>query len=512
MSSIFSAARRTRALAILGPLIFIALTLSFFYHPQQIPSKASLLQAVGLDHQSVEQEEPPAPLLRKDQRPLGAHANSTRKLWQGTGNANGTKFVFQTEVEDVDRDAEDDEEGEEGAAAEEDDGYDFNVTTVVDRGDYRELFSLTTRDRKFIPIHMDGLKNWNPNVIPHPTKADEWMVVAAAPGEGSVGAELFCSAGFLNDVLVCAHEPRPVSLAKSIVGKCEGEHAFFNARQGPRDARLFHGIDTPYLIYGTQSTYTCLGSWLQDARPLLEPFHIEQAIGNKLFRDAKEIMRPEPWSPVERNFFLFWDIKGKVYAHHEIYPKRVFAALDYDGSVSEDLAPKAARSDKFCMAQYMPVPLTKDSTMQQATNSLWITLCKRADPGCSANENNTFIMHIFQFKTDHMVRGFYDYTTYEPYVMLMKRTAPFAIHAIGQKPLWIAGRDPVKSIASKEKEKKRDGHEMLYVTSMSWKFHGQKHHGYIDDPILIGFGIDDARSAIIDIKAEDLIVDLAFCD
>ena len=46
---------------------------------------------------------------------------------------------------------------------------------------------------------------------------------------------------------------------------------------------------------------------------------------------------------------------------------------------------------------------------------------------------------------------------------------------------------------------------------MSWKAHGQRYHGYIDDTVLLAFGIEDSMAAVIDIKAEDLVQNLGHC-
>jgi hypothetical protein len=57
-----------------------------------------------------------------------------------------------------------------------------------------------------------------------------------------------------------------------------------------------------------------------------------------------------------------------------------------------------------------------------------------------------------------------------------------------------------------------EGHtEMFYMTSMSWKRHDQKYHGYLDDVMFLAFGIEDTRAGAIDVLAGDLLQDLAYC-
>jgi hypothetical protein len=232
------------------------------------------------------------------------------------------------------------------------------------------------------------------------------------------------------------------------------------------------------------------------------------------FRMPTELQRPGERRIVEKNYFVFWDKDENIYAHYDIYPKRVFAQLSYNGSTGPDLSPQAAASDDACMAKYMPKLPPKDQAkpekdrveaIHQATNSISITLCKRSDPACKPNESNTFVLTVFHRKT------FYDFHgVYEPYVMLFQHTPPFAIHGISSRPFWISGR-------SKPGEwKKADGSvsdqtQMLYVTSVSWKKAGQKYHGYIDDVLFVLFGIEDKDTGGIDVLAGDLVAELGLC-
>ena len=237
------------------------------------------------------------------------------------------------------------------------------------------------------------------------------------------------------------------------------------------------------------------------------------------FRKATEIQRPGKYGRVEKNFFVFWDKKGAMYAHYDVAPKRVFAKLDFDGSVGRDLAPKAAINDDRCLAKYLPKvvkPLsTQDAeSIHQATNSLKITLCKRSDSSCRESDANTFIFTIYHHK------GFYSFhSIYEAYVMAFRQTAPFEIYGMSKKPIWINGRNKMRPDPQQEGDmviaegepKSWIETEMLYITSLSWKTQGQKYHGYIDDILFITFGVEDSRTAGIDIVAGDLFVDLGLC-
>jgi hypothetical protein len=115
---------------------------------------------------------------------------------------------------------------------------------------------------------------------------------------------------------------------------------------------------------------------------------------------------------------------------------------------------------------------------------------------------------VFQHKS------FYAFhSVYEPYIMLFQQTAPFQIHAMSTKPIWIHGRGKAKIPDGLSKEEARNWNqtEMFYVVSVSWKMHGQKYHGYVDDVMFIAFGIEDERTAGIDVVAGDLLMNLGLC-
>lgn len=383
---------------------------------------------------------------------------------------------------------------------------------VIDTAVYRPLHSNSTATGDYFKVFLGGKQGYNPSFVPHPLKYDSWLVIAKQVQThelGHIHEQLMCTAGFLNDVLVCNADPTIIAIEKT-VGHCEGDKASFNFGQGPRDARVFHGPTAPYILYGSLSGYTCLGVFVQDARMLVDEFRLEAVLVND-FKQGTEIQRPPPYAELEKNFFLFWDSKGDLYVHYDLHPKRVFAKLLPDGSVGPDLAPLAASQDEMCLQNYLPQLPAQNAFIHQATNALSITLCRRADPNCKPDDSNTFVMHIFHYKT------FFDWHGgYEPYVILFQQTAPFAVHSISSKPYWLSGRtrftkDTGAVLWEGRNDLPENHSEMFYVTSISWKTHGQRYHGYIDDPIFVGFGIEDSRSGGMDVIAEDLLQDLNFC-
>jgi hypothetical protein len=395
----------------------------------------------------------------------------------------------------------------------------------VDPKVYREVYSASTSDGKYFFIDFIDRRSINPNIIPHPSLANTWIIVAQLHDPDSkipmYFAEITCNAAFQHGALRCLEKPTILPVNTTAGDKCEGKYVVLNLSQGPHDARAFYGPDAPYTVYGSNSGFTCFGQFIHDLRSSLVEWG-NQALSDDAFINATELQRPLPYGSIEKNWFVFWDRNGQMYTHYDVSPKRVFAKLAIDGSVKEDLAPQAALAgDEKCMENYMPrIGLTSES-IHQATNSLAVTLCKRSDPSCIPDDSNTFIFTIFQHK-----RYLYFHSVYEPYVMLFEQNSPFKIYGISSKPFWVHGRwkpDGWKPDSSGTNDEGFNGTmddaralsgfqpEMMYITSMSWKSSAQKYHGFIDDVLFLAFGIEDFLSAGIDVVVGDLLSDIAFC-
>lgn len=53
--------------------------------------------------------------------------------------------------------------------------------------------------------------------------------------------------------------------------------------------------------------------------------------------------------------------------------------------------------------------------------------------------------------------------------------------------------------------------EMIFTTAMNWKRRGLGEHGFLDDDVLITFGLEDRRAGGIDVTPEDLMQGLGLC-
>ena len=375
---------------------------------------------------------------------------------------------------------------------------------------HHEIFSVSTQDKRYFPMTFAPHEAMNPNIIPHPNRPDTWIMIAqqqkSAIQHSVWFAEFVCDAIFTNDILHCIAPPTIAPIAATYSQHCTGDVSFFQNNVGPHDARVSYGPKAPYIIFGSQSSFNCFGQWIQDFRMLYDWGY--ELIPNNEFKRPTDLQRPLPYHAVEKNYFLFWDTAGHAHAHYDIYPERVFAKLEFDGSAGPNIASHSYPNDKKCMDRYMPALAPSLESIHQATNSLSITLCKRHDPTCMPSELNTFIFTIFQHKS------FYSYhSVYEPYVMMFKQNAPFDVHAISKKTLWIHGRGKWRGHADMQltEEEKGNQTEMFYVTSMSWKQAGLKYHGYIDDVLFLAFGIEDERTAGIDVLAGELVRGMGVC-
>ena len=375
-------------------------------------------------------------------------------------------------------------------------------------GTHREVFSASRLDGRYWDIRLDPWEGFSPNIIPHRTLPDTWIVVAqrrrAEIDDTLLNVELVCNGVFRGDAVECTRAPISLPIAHTMTDKCNEHFSPIMLNSGPHDARVFYGRDKPYVIYGSNSGYTCFGQFIQDLRPLID-WGLDLTY-TETFRLGVELTRPPPVGQLEKNYFVFWDRAGDMYVHYDIAPTRVFTRLNQsDGSpAGDDLAPRTAEADGWCLDRYMPkmglraqeLPGAEES-IHQATNSLAVTLCRRADPSCSPDDSNTFVFSIVQFKTFND-----DHSTYEPYVMAFRQAAPFALYGISEKPFWIHGRQryPDERLS-----------DMFYVTSISWKTHGQTYHGYLDDVVFVAFGIEDRAAGVIDIRAKDLLDGLGLC-
>ncbi|EME40761.1 hypothetical protein DOTSEDRAFT_74344, partial [Dothistroma septosporum NZE10] len=414
--------------------------------------------------------------------------------------------------------------------------------------------SALTSDGKWFQVDFgEGYGSYNPSILPHPTKDETWVVIAQRDKQkddnDSFNVELVCEAVFDKDkgLMQCVAGTvmsLPIRSTTAGQGQCEGGLEYMKNMVGPHDARIFFGpsqnrtgIDlaggeyvyqsepVPYVMYGSQGTHSCVAMWMQDLRRLLDwnegeggrmdekvdPFFWSTQLQRPPREEQGKAKRMKAGT-IEKNWVAFWNSAGELYLHYDIKPTyRAFAKVldSFTADTSSDIAPIAAEAgDNRCMSSLMPhLQPTDLEWIHQSTNSLSLTLCKRHFPGCEPTDDNTFILVLFQVKT------FYYHGVYEPYVMLFRQRAPFEIYGITQNPLWYYGRGRPGGnwLTGTLEDRPHDQSEMVFTTSMAYMGKGMGYHGYLDDRIMINFGIEDQKSGGIDVLAEDLIKSLKLC-
>jgi hypothetical protein len=382
--------------------------------------------------------------------------------------------------------------------------YEYNHT---------EIYSASSTDRTYLRIDFSGSGAYDPSLIPHPILKDTWIIAAQGMDEREKGEdgpyEYVCNA-MLNEkgIMHCttpAVLPVPPPWNPHDCPRATGHLKI----SSPRQSRIFYGPTTPYLTYKVDAEYTCTGrntskhsgNYVQDLRSLIY-LGTKPSAADPFSQSTRLDIPAAAGNMAGKNLFLFWDTDNQTYAHYALSPNRVYGKLDPSGSVVKDNSMQLPASESTCLREYLP-PTGKTASIEQATNSLSITTCKRSDEDCVVSPSNTFIMTIFQHTSS---RG--AVTIAEPYIILFDRTAPFATHGISKRPLWISGRggrpegngviDPSQV-------------EKLNIISMSWKGSTQKYNGYADDVIHLAFGIEGKMTAVLDVVASDLLENLGLC-
>lgn len=92
--------------------------------------------------------------------------------------------------------------------------------------DHHQVYSQTTPDRKHVDIHFDNIIAYSPNILPHPTRHDRWIVVpqeVSQPLLQEVKHEVTCTLEFVDNAFVCTAPPTVSPVQASVRGTCETE-------------------------------------------------------------------------------------------------------------------------------------------------------------------------------------------------------------------------------------------------------------------------------------------------
>ncbi|KAL8986984.1 MAG: hypothetical protein Q9169_008738, partial [Polycauliona sp. 2 TL-2023] len=272
-----------------------------------------------------------------------------------------------------------------------------------------------------------------------------------------------------------------------------------------------------------------------------------------------------------KNWLPFFPATGESYIHYDLsHPKntsihgRTFAKLLGNGFTTTNLTDPL---ELPCLVEddaKETDEVKKGGTWHQATNSLRLILCNRADTKCKAKEGNEVFFAIIH-------RKFPNYLDlplrYERYFMIWSAVPPFSILGISKHPILIANEtasgwtesenwsdDPTNVKIVEEFKKKHHiekrataaaavngtrndtmatgyfpvsmepygGKEFwayfTYTVSIAYAWgRGEaeevvdKNVGYLDDEVVLAIGIDDKGQGFAKAKALDLVQCLRAC-
>ena len=269
---------------------------------------------------------------------------------------------------------------------------------------------------------------------------------------------------------------------------------------------------------------------------------------------------------------IFYTSSGESYIHYDLPntrggPRgRTFAKLLGNGLTTPNLTDPLESPCLQELGEKEPDTVKRGGTWHQATNSLRVILCNRADKGCKPTPANQVFLSLVH-------RKFLNYLglplRYERYFIVWEAQPPFHILGISKHPILVANETtsgwtakqnwddwPLSSPPRVTKEEasnssvlqqRRDldptflefhntsapitpvsstnrtaiGEDFwayfTYTVSISWAWSGEKvdaemmNVGYLDDEILLSIGIDDISQGFSRVKALDLMECLRAC-
>lgn len=253
----------------------------------------------------------------------------------------------------------------------------------------------------------------------------------------------------------------------------------------------------------------------------------------------------ETRASIEKNWLPFFSSTGESYIHYDITDPRntsargrTFAKLLGNGFTTTNLTDPLELPCLFDTDATEIDEAKKGGTWHQATNSLRLILCKRKDPHCKADPENTVFFAVIH-------RKFPNYLDlplrYERHFMVWSATPPFSMLGISQHPILMANEtasgwtesqnwddypDNAATVAHTKMHRNTTepygGKEywayFTYTVSIAYAWArtgmdevGEKNVGYLDDEVVLGIGIDDKGQGFARAKAGDLVQCLRAC-
>ncbi|KAK7204896.1 hypothetical protein BZA70DRAFT_290210 [Myxozyma melibiosi] len=409
---------------------------------------------------------------------------------------------------------------------------------------------------------------YNPNLLPYPpgSRLPYFAMARISPRRTLFHHELvFCDLKWKRTrtigraTLECDGKAKTIKLEDewpSPKGACKA-HPFLQIRQGHSDPRVFFSpIGEPLMIVGTNGRHNCLHQYIIDLRALIPNLGHKMRIDHLPVRYKKltELTRPG-LAEIEKNWFAMYDDRNIGYIQHDSH-RRTVSLLDAAPGATEDQSKvfNIANPEPKIVQTLIKKYTSKDAAndLHQATNSLRVTLC---DFPCIPTIHNTVIVELLHVK----YKNFYE-LFYRRFAVIMNATAPFDV--IGRTgPIHYAGVDERTMIYTVSMAWDHQNHrphepwnELKHGGQDAWRILAERdrvndekaattmtaatptisgsgtttenagqntasappplktnplvspyYHGWLDDVLMINFGIDDRDSGTIHVSARELL-------
>ncbi|GAA5866987.1 hypothetical protein JCM3774_003747 [Rhodotorula dairenensis] len=268
----------------------------------------------------------------------------------------------------------------------------------------------------------------------------------------------------------------------------------FNQFIGPEDPRLFFTNDgQPLLIYSQNGRMpnVCRALYVIDARMVIPGLDkaLQRAGWNApvQFREQTDLIRENQYN-IEKNWSPFLGENDELFFHVSLVPQQIYKYVP--NLTLRPLDPLAPSHN--CLTDLLGADMNRVH-LHHATPLLRATLCKRGE--CVPDVHNTVLMSIIHVKYHPL-----PYLHYVRHVVTWNVTAPYEYVSVS-KPLTYSGTNQA---------------DPIFTVSMAWEKPTKRHglglnHGFLDDTVLISFGVADYGSAYIDVLARDLLTEHNLC-
>ncbi|TNY24350.1 hypothetical protein DMC30DRAFT_346039 [Rhodotorula diobovata] len=262
----------------------------------------------------------------------------------------------------------------------------------------------------------------------------------------------------------------------------------------PADPRLFFTDDGQPLIIFSQTGHMpniCRALFIIDARMVIPGLDkaLKKAGWNApvQFREQTALIR-EGQLNVEKNWSLMHGENDELLFHVSLVPQQIYKYVP--NLTLRPLDPLAPSHN--CLTELLGPDMNRVH-LHHATPLLRATLCKRGE--CKPDVHNTVLFGIIHVKYHPL-----PYLHYVRHVVTWNVTEPYNYLSVS-RPITYSGTNQA---------------DPIFTVSMAWDHPTNRHglglnHGFLDDRVVISFGVADYGSGYTDTLALDLLTDHQLC-